>query len=157
MLFKEDRKELVRFLKSQNLMALATGGKTPWICSVYYVIDKDLNFYSVSAPDSKHCRDIEKNKKVACCIYDSHTPNSELKVGVQFQGIALLVRGWERAKVFLRMWHKAAPGTEEIVNISNMKDKVISSRVYRVKPILIKFFNQKVYKEEEFKVFRKFV
>lgn len=113
-----------------------------------------MNFYFVSAPDSDHIKDIERNNKVACAIYDSHTPNSELKVGVQLQGIASLVRGWGRTEVFLKMWYKAAPGAEEIVNIKNMKEKVISSRVYKIKPTLIKFLNQKLYGEEGYRILR---
>jgi uncharacterized protein YhbP (UPF0306 family) len=150
----KDKNQLIRFLKSQNLMALATNNKAPWVCTAYYLVDGKLNLYFISSPDSKHCKDIEKNGKVACAIYDSHTPNSELKIGVQIQGTASQVRGWDRTKVLLKMWHKAAPGAEEIVNIANMKDKVISSRVYRIKPTLIKFFNQKLYKEEECKILR---
>lgn len=135
-------------------MTLATYNQKPWVATVYYVTDKDLNLYFVSSPNSKHCQDIEKNKQVACAVYDSHTPNSELKIGIQLQGEASLVKGWDKTKVLLKMWHKAAPGAEEIVNVRNMKNKVITSRVYKIKPTLIKFFNQKLYKEKEGKTYK---
>lgn len=143
---EEDNKELLKYLKSQRLMTLATSvNNKSWVCSVYYVIDSELNLYFVSPPESKHCQDILKNKAVACAIADSHTPNSAKKVGVQLTGIASQVRGWEKTKVLLKMWHKAAPGAEDVINTANMKNKVVSSRVYKVRPNLIKFFNQNLY------------
>ena len=43
---------------------------------------------------------------------------------------------------------------EDIVNIKNMKAKVISSRVYKITPTIIKFFNQDLYGEEGYRVFK---
>lgn len=150
---RDDKKELINYLKSQNLMTLATYDKEPWVCSVYYAIDKDLNLYFVSSPDSGHSKDIEKNSNVACAIADSHTLNSAKKVGVQMQGVASIVKGWERTQILLKMWHRAAPGVEEMINVANMKNKVVSSRVYKVKPTRIKFFNQFLYKKPSNRVF----
>jgi len=150
----KDKSALLRYLKSQRLMGLATFDKKPWICSVYYAVDKDFCLYFVSSPKSKHCQDIEKNDKVACAIYDSHTPNSAQKIGVQIEGVASQVKGWDRTEVILKMWNRAAPGMEKVINIKNMKEKVISSRVYAVKPTLIKFINQKLYGEDGFREFR---
>lgn len=148
-----DKKELVKFLQSQNLMSLATNADKTWIATVYYAVDKDLQFYFVSSPDSKHSKDIEKNNKVSCAIYDSHTLNSAKKVGVQLQGIATQVKGWEDTERALRMWHKAAPGAEEI-SVKSMKEGEVGSKVYKIKPSLIKFFNQKIYKDPSARVFK---
>ena len=41
---------------------------------------------------------------------------------------------------------------EEVVNVKNMKDKVISSRVYKVTPVYIKFFNQMLFGEDGYRV-----
>ena len=146
------KKEIVKYLKSQRLMTLATCADKPWVATVYFAVDNDLNLYFVSSPKSKHCQDIEKNQKVGVNIADSHTSNSAKKVGVQAQGITTQVKGWERTKVLLKMWHKAAPGMEEVVNVKNMKDKVISSRVYKVTPVYIKFFNQMLFGEDGYRV-----
>ena len=150
---KKDLKPIFEFLHKNRLMALSTYNKSPWICTVYYAVDRDFNLYFVSSPNSKHCKDIEKNNKVACAVFDSHTKNSDNKAGVQFVGTASEVKGWDRTKVILKMWHRAAPGAEDIVNVKNMKDKVISSRVYRIKPKKIQFFNDKLYGDEETKMF----
>ncbi len=142
-----EKKELKKYLDSHNLMTLATGSNLPWVSIVYYAVDKEFNLYFVSSPKSKHCQDIDKNNKVACAIYDSHTKNSEKKVGIQLVGSAQEIKGWEKTNKILAMWHRAAPGAEEIVNLKNMMAKVISSRFYKITPTKIKFFNQHLYEE----------
>lgn len=145
----KDKQELAKYLKTQMLMTLATAAPNPWVATVYYAVDKDLNLYFVSPPASKHIKDIEKNNKVACAITDSHTKNSQKKVGIQMQATASLVKGWDRTKAILKIWHKSAPGAEDKINIKNMRGNVITSRVYQIKPTRIKFFNQRLYKETE--------
>lgn len=142
-----EKKALLDYLNSQRLMTLATSNKKPWVATVYFVTDKDLNLYFVSSPQSKHCQDIDKNNKVACAIADSHIPNSGEKVGIQLQGIASQIKGWEKTKVFLKMWHKANPGAEKI-NIKNMQTGAVTSRVYRIKPTYIKFMNKKIFGDD---------
>ena len=73
---KDIKKEFSKYLKSQRLMTLATCADKPWVATVYFAVDNDLNFYFVSSPKSKHCKDIEKNSKVAVNVADSHTPSS---------------------------------------------------------------------------------
>lgn len=149
----KDRKEILNYLNSQRIMTLATCDKEPWVASVYFVADKDLNLYFVSSPQSKHCKDIEKNNKVACAIADSHILNTEEKIGIQLQGLTFEVKGWDKTKVFLKMWHKVNPGAEKI-NIKNMKAGVVASRVYKIKPTFIKFMNKKLFGKKTFGEFK---
>ena len=151
---KDIKKEFSKYLKSQRLMTLATCADNPWVATVYFTIDDDLNFYFVSSPQSKHCKDIMINDRVAMNVADSHTPNSAKKLGIQAQGIASQVKGWERTKILLKMWHRAAPGMEEVVNVKNMKEKIISSRVYKIRPAFVKYFNKKLFGEEGYKTVR---
>ncbi|OGM05245.1 hypothetical protein A2715_04805 [Candidatus Woesebacteria bacterium RIFCSPHIGHO2_01_FULL_39_32] len=150
----KDKEKLEKFLNANNLMTLATANPKPWVATVYYAFDKGFNLYFVSSPNSKHSHDIEKNKNVAIAIYDSHTKNSESKTGLQLQGVASRIKGWDMTTKMLKIWHKSAPGMEDIVNIKNMKAKVISSRVYKITPTIIKFFNQDLYGEEGYRVFK---
>lgn len=85
----EGERKLLQYLKSQNLMTLATYGAHPWICSVYYVVDDTFNLYFLSDPDSKHCTDISQNNQIACNIADSRQKVIEQKMGVQIQGGSL--------------------------------------------------------------------
>ncbi|MFC1649536.1 pyridoxamine 5'-phosphate oxidase family protein [Patescibacteria group bacterium] len=148
-----DSKHLLDYLKSQRLMTLATCSKTPWVASVYFVTDKDLNLYFVSSPDSRHCKEIEKNEKVACAIADSHILNSQKKYGMQIEGVATQVKGWKKTEVMLKMWHKINPGAEKI-NIANMQSGAVSSRVYKVKPTLIKHMDKDLYGKDTYGIYK---
>ena len=142
---------MARVLASQNLMTLATATNNPWVCTVYFVTDPELNFYFVSSPESKHCKQIEKNNNVAVAVYDSHTKNSDKKTGIQMQGKASIVKSWKETEKYLKMWNKKNPGKENVITIENLKKPEFSSRIYRIRPNLIKFFNQRLFGDEGFR------
>lgn len=148
----KDKEKLVSYLKSQRLMSLATCNKKPWASTVLFVTDDELNFYFISDPTAKHCRDIEKNPLVACTIADSHQKVTDKKIGVQLQGVANPVTGKKLLQTLLKLWNKANPGFEKIINFENLKH--INSKVYKIKPQMIKFFNEKMYGTEGVKIFR---
>lgn len=149
----KDKDILLTYLKSQKLTTLATCGDRPWVATVYYVIDNDLNLYLLTSPKTEHGQNIAQNDQVACNIFDSHQQVTDKKVGIQIQGTASVVNAVQKIKWLLKMWHEINPGKEGILNYQNMKDKVIDAKVYKVTPSRIKFFNEELYPEEEFKVF----
>lgn len=134
-------------------MTLATYLKKPWVATVYYIVDDDLNLYFLTSPETEHGQHIAKNKHVACNIADTHQKVTDKKIGMQIQGRVSRVNAVQRIKWMFKMWHKINPGTEERLNFQNMKKKVISARIYKVTPLKIKFFNEKLYPSEEFKTF----
>ena len=74
------------------------------------------------------------------------------KEGIQIYGSAKKVSKVSSIKWMLKMFHKDNPGAEEVLNYQNMKNKVISSKIYKITPIKIKTFNQEpggneIYKE----------
>lgn len=139
----QDKQKLWNYLQTQHLMALATKGKDMWIASVYYAVDKDFNFYFVSGPKSQHCQDIEKNPEVACAIADSSQPNgSKEKIGVQMRGKIKMVTNLVELTKAITLWNKANPGAEKWISLKNIREKAVSSRIYKIVPQRIKFFNQ---------------
>lgn len=66
-------------------MQLATiSGNQPWICSVYFVVDKNLNIYWLSFPNRRHSQDIERNPVVAATIVVKAT---QPVIGLQLKGV----------------------------------------------------------------------
>lgn len=149
----KNKQKLFDYLSSQRLMSLATSHQAPWICNVYYVIDNSFNLYFLSEPKSKHCQDIAINKNVALSIADSSQKVVDKKIGVQIQGVVEEVGDLEKAERILSMWNKANPGFEKVINIDNIKNKVINSKVYKVRSKLIKWLNEELYGPEGFEVF----
>lgn len=141
------KEDLRSFLNEQKLMAIATStsSKGIWIANVYYAIDKDLNFYFLSEPDTRHCQDLKENKEVAIAIAKFAPDNLSDRVGVQIVGEA------ERIKNFIDMGKALSIYTSKfissggIITIDNIKHKIIRARPYIVRPKLIKFMNDKLY------------
>lgn len=151
---KNNKQRLLEYLRFQNLMSLATCGKRMWISTVYYVVDEQLNLYFLSEPMTIHCQDIKENSQVACAIADSKQKVTDKKIGVQARGIASEVNSLEKIKWVLAMWNKHNPGIENIINLKNIQRKVINSKIYKIKPSVIKFFNEELYGPEGFEIFK---
>ncbi|MBU1327424.1 pyridoxamine 5'-phosphate oxidase family protein [Patescibacteria group bacterium] len=149
-----DKQELLTFLKSENLMALATIDKKPWICNVYFVTDDNFNLYFISKPATTHCQNIAKNNSVTCSVANSSQKVTDQKVGAQIRGTAQRLNNLAKVRWMLAFWNKMNPGFETIINLKNIQNKVIKSRAYQVKPEVIKFFNEKLYGPEGQKIFR---
>jgi len=150
---QEDKQLLQNYLNSERLMAIATQGEHLWAATVYYVSDDDLNLYFISPPNSEHIEHIQQNNNIACAIADSHQSAAKPKVGLQLFGIASEETDLERVKWMLKMYNKLHPTTKEKLNFENFQSKVMTSRVYKVSPTKIKFFNQELFGDEEEKTY----
>jgi uncharacterized protein YhbP (UPF0306 family) len=81
------RKLIEEYLASAKLMQLATSNNNqPWVCTLWYVHDKDLNLYWFSSTNRRHSKEL-KNNKVAGVIVLPHQPTDPLR-GLQFEGDA---------------------------------------------------------------------
>ncbi len=146
---KLTKKLIHDFLSQHQLMSLATYGEHPWIASVYYSFDKDLNLYFLSDPATLHCRQIAKNNQVAISIADSRQEVSILKKGLQIYGIAKRISEVKKIKHALSMWKETLKVTNPELTYSNMLKKVIKGRMYQITPKKIKFFNQELFPVED--------
>ena len=69
-----------------RMMQIATAsGDQPWICTVYFVEDDDLNLYWLSFPTRRHSQEIAAHNKVAVAVpikFDKPV------IGIQAEGVA---------------------------------------------------------------------
>jgi uncharacterized protein YhbP (UPF0306 family) len=50
-------------------MQLATArGQKPWVCTVFYVVDDQFNFYWLSLPTRRHSQEIRDNNNAAVTV-----------------------------------------------------------------------------------------
>jgi uncharacterized protein YhbP (UPF0306 family) len=76
------------YLREARLMQLATSlDDQPWVCSVWFAADSDLNIYWFSSITRRHSKELLKNKKVAGAIALPQTPDDPPR-GLQFEGTA---------------------------------------------------------------------
>lgn len=148
-----DKQILLKYLKSQYLMTITTQKTHLWPSSVYFVTDNKFCLYFLSEPTAIHCKNIAINPHVACSIADSQQKVTDKKIGVQLHGTASKVNSVEKMKWMLKLWNKLNPGFASIVNLKNIQSNKIKSKIYQVKPEMIKFFNEKLYGPEGYKLF----
>ncbi|OGK23144.1 hypothetical protein A3A46_01195 [Candidatus Roizmanbacteria bacterium RIFCSPLOWO2_01_FULL_37_13] len=151
---QKNKQLLLNYLKSQHTLYLATYDSRPWTSTVFYAVDNDFTLYFISEPTTRHSEAIQKNKFVSCAIADSNQVVTDKKVGAQIEGITSEVKNKNKLKIIISMWHKKNPGFEDIINLPNMIEKIIKGRFYQIKPTLIKFFNEKLYGDEGFEIFK---
>lgn len=141
--------EITSFIKDNGIMTLAVSDTEPWVCTVYYGTDEDLTFYLLTDPNSIHGKTLVKNPKVAFNIYDSHTKITESKRGVQGRGVCTRVSGLNELTRGLMIWHKANPGIETKITLEDVK-KVKDTKIYKITPTYLKFFNKDLYGKNEY-------
>lgn len=89
----KDLKELIsEYLKEAKLMQIATSlDGQPWVCSVWFAADKDLNIYWFSSAVRRHSKEVLINPKVSGAIVLPQTPDDPPR-GIQFSGEARLLK-----------------------------------------------------------------
>lgn len=82
------KKLIIDYLAEARLMQIATvNGTKPWVATVWYANDKQLNLYFVSRRSRRHSMELVKNLNVAGTIVKPHVEGSGEKVrGLQFEG-----------------------------------------------------------------------
>jgi len=143
------KQHVLDFLKIQKLMAVATYGDFPWIASVYYTFDNDLNLYFLSSPSTLHCKFIQQNSQVAVSIADSAQSIAKPKKGLQVWGIAEQISDAAKIMHALKMWKDFLGVIDQELTYKNMVTKVVSGRMYRITPKRIKLFDQELFKDVE--------
>lgn len=140
------KKILIEYLSQHNLMQVATyGSEHPWITSVYYTFDDNLNLYFLSSPNTIHCQQILENPQVAVAITNTQQSLSAKKKGVQLFGTAQQISDVAKIKHALSLWKQHLGVKDQELSYENMAKKVIKSKMYKITPQKIKFFNQELF------------
>lgn len=148
--------DIYKFIKSNGIMSLATSSRQgPWICTLYYGTDKDMNMYVVTDPNSSHGKVIPKNTKVAFNIFDSRQKITKPKKGVQGRGEIQIVKGVSGITKALYLWHIANPGIEKNISVKDILKKITDTKIYKITPKYLKFFNKVLYSPDEYGIWEK--
>ncbi len=132
---------ILDFLSRHKLMAVATYGEHPWIATVYYAFDKNLNIYFLSSPTTLHAKNILKNPKVAIAIAGSDQNINKPKRGLQLYGNAKQISGFEKVKYALRLWKINLGVVDPALTV-----KAATESMFKITPKRIKLFDQKLFK-----------
>lgn len=141
-----------KYLADHVQMAVATSGEFPWICTVYYVIDADLNIYFLTSPSTIHSGQISLNPKVSVAIADSPQSLTGKKAGLQMYGICNLIEKEGEVRTALSLWCEKLQVKSPDYTYEGMLSGKISGRMYKIVPKKIKFFNEALQEEGEEKL-----
>jgi uncharacterized protein YhbP (UPF0306 family) len=135
----ELRKLIEDYLKEAKLMQLATCiDNQPWVCSVWFATDEDLNIYWFSSITRKHSNEVIKNNKVAGVIVLPQTPEDPPR-GLQFQGIAEILEDQKDIDKAISIYKDRIFPEEKINEFIEHKEK--PHRFYRIKPTQFVLFD----------------
>lgn len=99
------RRQALDFLQRHSVMSLATVGREGvWAAAVFYVND-GFTLYFLSAPTSRHSRNLEAAGQVAATIQTQETDWRRI-MGIQLEGEAARIPGPEQAAAVLRYGQK---------------------------------------------------
>jgi len=141
------RQEIEKYLKSHKQFALATYGDHPWIATMYYGVDDDLNIYFLTSPDTIHAQGVYKKSEVAAVIADSPQDPKSKKVGMQIYGIAKELEGEKEIKDGFKVWCGALDVTDPKYSYEGIKSGDLHHRLYIVNPKKIKYYNENLFEE----------
>lgn len=135
-----DLKKLIQdYLKEARLMQLATAiDNQPWVCSVWFAADKDLNIYWFSSTIRRHSSEVVKNQKVAAAIVLPQTPEDPPR-GLQLQGTAELLTDQKDIDKAISVYAGRVFPKEKIFEF--MKSKTHPHRFYRIQPTQFVLFD----------------
>lgn len=132
--------ELVREYLQGNAqtMQLATvADGRPWISTVYFVADDELNLYWLSWPERRHSREIAENPQVAATVV---IKTDKLVIGVQVEGVVGIVTDSTRvAEVMDRYVKKYDAGGDFAARLA---EKTNHHVLYALTPEHIQLFDE---------------
>ncbi len=116
--------QALEYIHSHHVLCLATSeGEQPWVAPVYYVF-RQGKFVFLSAPHTRHCRQIAENARVAASIQQDYSNWEEIK-GIQLQGTVQQVED-SRRDLMLQSYAARFPviGDDAPAAIANALDKI---------------------------------
>lgn len=99
------RERLIEFLKSKNILTLATVAKdgSPRATPLFYLFHDDLCLYWVSSSSSGHSRNISSEKEASVAVYATTDRWREIR-GAQMRGTVHVVVGEDERKEVFRSY-----------------------------------------------------
>lgn len=132
------------YIPKVNIMQLATSvNDQPWLCTVHFFSDEELNFYWCSTIDRRHSKEIAGNSRVACYVLvHENTPHENYVIGISVEGTAVLVDP-QHAKAAIE-GYVSKLGKDK----ATLRDLMNGTKpLYRLTPTSIVMFNNKDFPE----------
>lgn len=123
-------------------MQLATAANNrPYLCTLHYYSDNNLNFYWCSLLTRRHSKEIEQNKQVSSYVLvHENTPNEDYVIGITILGTAELIGADIDPKIVSSYNEKLDKDPDFVKDVISGKSP---HKFYRLKPQQIVLFDNK--------------
>jgi len=139
------------YLKNVKLLAIASFNTQPWIATVFYCYDEELNLYFLSRLVRRHSQEILKNAQVAVAIADQNQIFGNEMKGLQIEGTCMPLSGEEARNAFA-FYKQRFPKVEGFMPeegltryVESFSKGEIIHRIWKVIPTKIKIFDESKY------------
>ncbi len=90
---EKDRVFIRELVNRNRYLTLATASdSSPWIATLEYISDIDLNLYYFSPEDATHSRQLLENEDVCVSIFDAVQPQYEPAPAIRIAGLQLIAK-----------------------------------------------------------------
>jgi uncharacterized protein len=138
------RASLRRLLRENVLASFATVDPRglSHINTAYFAWSDDWSIFFYSYPDSRHCRNLERQPSMAVAVFDSHQRWGRPDTGVQFFGRAREATG-ASARVAEAVYARRFPGFEKWKTDLEHNEGAFPLRPFRFRPRRAKVFDER--------------
>ncbi|PIR03427.1 MAG: hypothetical protein COV60_00425 [Candidatus Magasanikbacteria bacterium CG11_big_fil_rev_8_21_14_0_20_43_7] len=144
---------LLSFLESQRLVTIALASEQPWICSVYYGVDKNFRLYFISNKKTKHSQYILSNPAIAFSVSWYNAGDYKDRKAVQGIGNCRVVKNDEEIITGVHLHNLHFPEFADRITVDWIQDPEHQSAVWIIEPTYIKFWNDELFGSDEIKEF----
>ncbi|HNR22541.1 MAG TPA: pyridoxamine 5'-phosphate oxidase family protein [Steroidobacteraceae bacterium] len=92
----DERARVLEYLRAHRVMTIATVGENGPAAAATFYANRGLDLYFLSAPHSRHCRNMEADPRVAVTIHEDYAEWSAIK-GIQMTATGRELKGAELA------------------------------------------------------------
>lgn len=137
-----DLEKLIReYLEKTQLMQIATClNNQPWVATVHFAFDENLNLYWISSFDRRHSIEIEQNPNIAAAIVKPHTSGEKVR-GIQLSGVASRLSGADiqaGMDIYTKRYTTPRERVKNIVEQTSGENHT----VYKIKPELFVLYDE---------------
>ena len=134
------RELIASYLEEVKLMQLATSvDDQPWVCSVWFAADEDLNVYWFSANNRRHSLEVDQNSRVAAAFALPNQLPTDPPRGLQLQGTASIVAEWSDLDAARAVYAGRIFTDERITALMNHAER--PHRFYKIEPTQFVLFD----------------
>lgn len=141
-----DRETIRHMLEAHNTISLATcNDGEPWVASLFFASDKNLNLYFVSDYRTHHARDIEADGEAVATVNDDCKSWADVK-GLQIRGAVAKVAGMDRVnalRVYLAKFAdvKALFEAPQSGDEQTIAERLKAANMYKLEPRWIRLID----------------